>query len=156
MDISRIRLLYAEAASKAGKGAEFAAQLKLLPKEHPHRAIILAYQGSAEALMARDATFPLTKLSHLNNSKKFFADAVTLDANDPEIRMLRVAVQQGIPAYLNMSQDMEGDIKVVMAHLHLVAEKQIPADLLSKMVEFVERTGLCSPQELNQLKALWS
>ncbi len=156
MDISTVRLLYAEAATKAGKGAELAAQLKQLPKNHPHKSIVLAYQGSAEALMARDATFPLTKLSHLNNSKKFFSDAVSLDNADPEIRMLRVAVQQGIPTYLNMSQDMEGDIKVVLANLHLIVAKQIPNELLIKMVEFVEKTGLCSAEELNQLKALWS
>lgn len=156
MEIETIRGLYAEAASKAGRGAEFAAQLKNATINEEAQALILAYKGSAEALMARDATFPLTKLSHLNNSKKFFSEAVNAAHTDPEIRMLRIAVQQGIPTYLNMSQDLQADKVALFQNLDQVRAKQIPKELLVRMVDFVERTGLCSSQELEQLKALWT
>lgn len=61
----------------------------------------MAFKGTARAMMADDAGNVLNKWRYFRQGRKLIDQAVLVDPQNPEIRLLRFSVQCHIPALLN-------------------------------------------------------
>ncbi|GAA5497067.1 hypothetical protein Rhal01_03255 [Rubritalea halochordaticola] len=73
--------------------AQFEAQITANPKDDLAR----AYLGSAYALKAKHAVFPLTKLNSLKKGKELMEAAVTGSPDNPRVRMVRAIAYYRVP-----------------------------------------------------------
>jgi hypothetical protein len=101
------------AASKSRQNAEkFYTSLSKYDKENK---TLLAYKGAALALKSKFSSDKKTK-------KELFIDGVTLlesmvkaDANNVEIRLIRLSIQENTPKFLKYKANIEEDKKMILA-----------------------------------------
>ena len=113
----------------------------------------LGYLAAALALRARYAGNPLQKLGFLQKAQSTFRQAVHAAEADPEIRLLRFAVQRAIPPFLNMSNDMAADTRVVIDQRAALQPHGIEPGVVREMLTFVADSGLCTAEEARALLA---
>ena len=99
--------------------------------------LLIAYRAGTEALMGKFSSIPWTKYSYCKQAMKSFQDAVSKDPSNIEIRYLRIAVQANLPSFLNMSENIEEDKKVIIQNIQTSSDislnKKIAALLLDKV-----------------------
>lgn len=115
--------------------------------------IKLAYKASAQALLARYAWNPYSKLSHLREAMKVFKHAVRLDPQNIEIRFLRFAIQHYIPEFLDQSKDLHEDMEIMIAHLKDFTDFQMEKGHAETFLEFFKESDRFSEETLAKLKA---
>ncbi|UYZ64837.1 hypothetical protein [Hymenobacter weizhouensis] len=103
--LANLRRSYQEAAASKEAGEKF---YQLMAAYQQQDAVVLAYKAAAEAIRARDASM-FNKLAYIQNAGKQFDQAGQLDADNPEIRFLRLSVESNIPSFLGLSQHVEED-----------------------------------------------
>ena len=112
----------------------------------------LAYKASARALMARYSWNPYNKLSYLKESMKVFSKATKADPDNIEIRFLRFAIQHYIPSFLELSEEIHEDKKVMMENLSKYVDFSLQRAHVEAFVRFFEESGRFNPQELESMK----
>jgi hypothetical protein len=75
--------------------------------------IILAYQGAFEALKAKHAFWPVTKLNYLNKSLEILGKAIEIEPNNLEIRFLRFSILHHVPGILGHGEETHEDAEVI-------------------------------------------
>ncbi|SDL69184.1 hypothetical protein SAMN05421823_107264 [Catalinimonas alkaloidigena] len=145
MTLPELRQAYADATHDADAAHHLLTTLQALPQ--PLSAEQQAYLAATLALQARFVGNPLQKLQFANQSKKAFAEAVALDPQNPEVRLLRFAVQRAIPPFLNMSGDMEEDAHAIAQNLHKMDLNNINPTFTRPLLNFVLESGLCTKEE---------
>ncbi len=147
MEAAQIRARYAAAAQDARQAAALYADLttaKLSP-------LVGAYRGATSALLARYDANPFQKLQLLQRATREFAEAVRAEADNPEIRLLRFAVQQATPRFLGLSGDLRADQRVIVAGADRLPAEAYPA-LYTELLGFVLNSGLCTPADRTELQ----
>ncbi len=76
-----------------------------------------AYLGATEALLAKHAINPFSKLSYVNSAMRKLNMAVELNKNDIEIRYMRFSVESNMPAYLGYNEHIEVDKNILITGL---------------------------------------
>ncbi len=117
-------------------------------------AIMLAYKGATEAILAKPGWNPFKKLRHLKNSRSLLQQAITSDAGDVEIRFLRLSVEHHIPKYLGFSDHMEQDKTMIMDNLNRFRKKGLPQEITDYILRFSEESGLYTAKEVLQVKRI--
>ncbi|MGI4738641.1 MAG: hypothetical protein ACRYG7_26010 [Janthinobacterium lividum] len=100
-----LRRHYEQAAADKQAGEKF---YKLLQDYAGQDALILAYKAASEAIKARDASM-LNKLTYVQQAARTFDQAVSLDADNAEIRFLRFSVESNLPPFLGLSKHVDED-----------------------------------------------
>ncbi|HOI32293.1 MAG: hypothetical protein PHG67_02250 [Bacteroidales bacterium] len=87
---------------------------EILQQNTKKTAVLLAYEGAAEASSASCAVFPLNKLKRFNQGKQKIELALKLDSLNSEIRFIRFSIQSRAPAFLGYHDDIEKDLAFLM------------------------------------------
>lgn len=82
-----------------------------------NNALHLAYKGAASAMSAGIADGVSDKISRFNAGKKQLEQAVSMDANNAEIRFIRLSVQLETPFFLGYRSATDEDLQVVIKSL---------------------------------------
>jgi Tfp pilus assembly protein PilF len=106
-DIEHIRTAYFEATESESKTKSL---LKTL-QEQPQNPTYQAYQAACEAILAKYAWNPYSKLAQVNKAKEMFRRAVAAMPDNPEIRFLRFSVQHNLPDFLRNETEFQDDKK---------------------------------------------
>lgn len=110
-------------------------------------ALTLAYKGSTEALKAKHAWNPYTKLEYMNSFDKIINEAVRMSSDDIEIRFLRYSVQLNTPKYLGLSKNMAED-KSMIVNLFLQKKfKNKDKVMLTEIYQFMLKSKVLSDTE---------
>ncbi len=147
MEAAHIRTRYAAATQDARQAKALYADLTAAERSP----LVNAYQGATSALLARYDANPFQKVQLLQRATREFTAAVRADADNPEIRLLRFAVQQATPRFLGLSGDMRADQRVIVAGADRLPAEASPA-LYTELIGFVLASGLCSPDERAHLQ----
>lgn len=144
VEIEKVRKWYVLAIESSGQTEMLIKHLHSIKNKN---ALLIAYQGGAEALMAKHSWNPYQKLTYLNKSQLTLKKAIALDPSDAEIRFLRFSIQHFIPAFLGMSAELEEDKKVILSNLYTTN-----GGVKSAIIKFLAESGKCNDAELEILK----
>jgi hypothetical protein len=101
-----------------------------LRKSEPENALIEAYYGSTLALLGRDAVQPLEKADKAQEGLDSLNQAISMDPNHKEIRLLRANVCQRLPeSFFHCSQTAIEDFSFLLERY-----KEDPSYLTNKQV----------------------
>ena len=147
--VSELRHYYQKASKNAETGQSFH---KFMAGYEGKEPIIIGFKAVSEAVMAKYAWSPYSKLKHLKTASALFDQAVMLDAENPEIRFLRYTVEYYIPRYLNMSSHIEQDKKMVVESLLKYPKSGLDAETYRLMRDFLLNANHLTEQEKQQLR----
>ncbi|KAA6432282.1 hypothetical protein ACD591_20540 [Rufibacter glacialis] len=114
----------------------------------------LGYKAVSHAIMAKHVWSPYAKMKYLRQSSQIFEEAVALDKHDPEVRFLRFSIENYIPRYLNMSNNLAEDKKVFMAAIMRHPRSGISSETVKIMRDFLVRKDLLTKQEQQQMEKI--
>lgn len=91
---------------------------------------ILAYLGSVHTLLGRDATFPITRLSHVNKGCRLMDKAVSKSPDNIAIRLTRANNSLALPSFFNRAGYAEKDL-LYLLQLSKKRPKEFPPEFLA-------------------------
>ena len=105
LDLEYIRNNYEKAASDKKLCKEMIVELE---KSTP-TAVHLAYLGGLQTIWAKHTRNPFSKWSTFKKGKATIEKAVKSDADNIEIRYVRLSIQQNCPVFLGYTKDIKDD-----------------------------------------------
>ena len=151
LDIQKIRTDYIAAVRNSSKANQLCKDLEKI--KNPE-ALILAYLGSVQAIKAKHAWNPVSKMSYLKEGFENINKAVLKDPNQLEIRFLRFSLQFYVPAVLGYSKNLDTDknkIITLIQHKNST-ESALDNQILKNIVRFMIDSKKCNTQEIEVLK----
>ncbi|GAA4279239.1 hypothetical protein [Aquimarina mytili] len=88
-------------------------------------AIYKGYHGAALALKASYSWNPFSKLSYFNKGKKMIDQAIQLEPNNIELRMIRLSIQSNAPKIAGYYQNIEEDKKFMLDNIENVSGQEL-------------------------------
>jgi len=146
-----LRKTYLEASKEEDASKAFYKLMSAYKKQHP---VVLAYKGASEATMAKHIWNPYLKLQHVKSALDQFEEAVALDNKNAEIRFLRFTVEHYIPRYLNLSEHLEEDKRIVIDALKQFPESGLSKDLAQTMHRFLLSKDHLTEEEKAELQQI--
>lgn len=146
-DMNTIRQEYIEAIKSDDKTDELLKKLSNMSLKEP---LLIAYKGATEALKAKHAFNPYTKLNYLKKSNESLQHAIQLRPQDVEIRFLRFSIQHYLPGFLRADKELQDDKAVIIEHLQ---DQELDKGLRQSIGKFMIESGRCTPQEVKQVQA---
>lgn len=109
--------------------------LRTLREDDPENALLEAYYGSVQALLARDAEKPLAKADLAEAGLQSLHRAVAMDPDNKEIRLIRAHVCMRLPdSYFRCAATALEDFRYLYAR-----EKESPGYLSKSQKEEVKK-----------------
>ncbi|UOQ74748.1 hypothetical protein [Hymenobacter cellulosilyticus] len=142
-----LRRHYEQAAADKTAGEKF---YKLMADYNDKDAVVLGYKGAAEAIRARDASM-FNKLTYVQAASRTFDQAVALDPHNAEVRFLRFSVESNLPGFLNLSQHVDEDRKLLVQTLLKHPKSGLDAEAFQTVRNFLVSRGHVSDEEAQQL-----
>ncbi|MCC2548679.1 hypothetical protein LJY25_19680 [Hymenobacter sp. BT175] len=146
--VAKLRRLYQQAATDKQSGESF---YKLMAAYDQRDPVVLGYKAAAEAIRARDASM-FNKLTYVQNASRLFDQAVKLDADNAEVRFLRLSVESNLPAFLGLSAHVEQDRQFLINTLLKHPQSGMDAESFGLVRGFMVDRGHVSEPEAQQLK----
>ncbi|MCI9844012.1 hypothetical protein [Flavobacterium pectinovorum] len=131
VDLDYIRNHYVQAASDKKLCLEMINELEKELSTNVH----LVYLGALQTIRANHVVNPFSKLRTFNKGKATIAQAVALDSNNIEIRLIRLSVQKKCPAFLGYNKNIKDDEEFLKKH-----KGQINSLPLMKLLDTVLNT----------------
>lgn len=144
-DISQLRKSYIAAVKDKEVAEKF---YKMLEPQASSSPLMLAYYGSAQAIMAKHAWNPCKKMEYVKSGLKTMETAVAKSPESLEIRFLRFSLEYYLPSFLGLSKHMEEDAAKM---LELAQKGQIDIEdpvLVKNVIGFLKKSGRYSAKEL--------
>jgi len=113
---------------------------------------VKAYQAVSEAMLAQVVWNPFTKLSQVSKYNKQMEMAITDDADNIEIRFLRLAIEYNLPSFLGMSKHLDEDVMKIVEGLSMMSQMQINPMFGRYIFYFLKETDLCTEKQLELMK----
>ena len=145
-----LRRHYQQAATDKQAGAKF---YELMAAYHQHDAVVLAYKGAAEAIRARDAGM-FDKLTFVQQAARTFDQAVQQDADNAEVRFLRLSVESNLPAFLGLSQHVDEDRDFLVKTLLNHPKSGMDTEAFALVRDFLVEQGHVSDADAQKLTQL--
>ncbi len=101
--------------------------------------LICGYAGGVTMLKAKYCSNPFTKLEYFKDGKQLLEDAIAKNKNNIELRFLRFAIQENLPALLNYDDNLEEDKNYMMKYLPLLELRELKKAIAVYMIKS-ERT----------------
>lgn len=127
VDVAFLRDLFIRATAEEEK----ARQLILETEREKNNALVMGYHGAGKMLMAKFYFNPFTKLSSFNKGKTLLEAAIESDADNPELRFLRMSIQQNAPAFLGYHDNISEDEKYITQILPGMEDVQLKAMIIN-------------------------
>ena len=150
--LPNLRRQYQQAATSKEAGEQFH---KLMAAYDQRDAVVLAYKAAAEAIRARDASM-FNKLTYVQNAARQFDEAVKLDANNAEIRFLRLSVESNLPGFLGLSTHVEEDRQFLIQTLLQHPRSGLDAESFELVRNFLVERGHVSAEDAQKLERIAS
>lgn len=131
-----------------GSATKTDALYKRLMSVNSDKPIITGFIGALEALKAKHAWNPYTKLEYLDKSAATFARAIAADPQNVEIRFLRYTVEFYVPAFLGYSSHMAHDKQVIIQNIKACHYAKKDKFLVEHIINFFEEHKQCSSTDL--------
>lgn len=110
--------------------------------------ILSGYAGGVTMLMAKSTANPFSKMEYFKEGKKLLEDAISNNKSDIELRFLRFAIQENLPAILGYNENLEEDKSYIMKYLPMLDKLELRRAIAKYMIKS-ERT---SEKEKTSLK----
>ncbi len=107
-DISEIRKQYPEAANSKTSAKAFHKLLSDVVATDKDKSLV-AYKGCSETLLSKFANNLPGKIKHMKAGAKLIDAAVAADPDNVEIRMIRLSVQENVPAIVGYKDKIDED-----------------------------------------------
>ncbi len=88
-------------------------------------AIYQGYHGAALALKASFSWNPVSKLSYFNKGKKMIDDAIKLDLDNIELRMIRLSIQSNVPKIIGYYKNIEEDKNFILENVEKITSSEL-------------------------------
>lgn len=147
--LNELRLKYQKASIDEATAKDFNKQMSSYDGKDP---LIKAYQAASEAVMAKYVWNPYSKLKHLKTASAMFQEAVKWDAKQSEIRFLRFTVEHYVPRYLNLSEHVEEDKRIIISSLQAYPKSGMSEGLARTMRDFMLTKDHCTEAEKEILR----
>ncbi|MEM7162299.1 MAG: hypothetical protein AAF487_07635 [Bacteroidota bacterium] len=125
-----------------------AEKLEELRQIKERNGLMTAYEAAMEALMAKVAWNPLSKIGHVKKSQEIFDKAIEMDPRNVEIRFLRFSVEWHIPRWLGYSKNLQSDKDFIMNRYTEFDTSCLSQDMLNFINRFLNDSGWFSKSEL--------
>lgn len=102
--------------------------------------LICGYTGCVTMLKAKYCVNPFSKLEYFKDGKKLLEDAIEKNKNNIELRFLRFAIQENLPALLNYDDNLDEDKSYMMKYLPMLELPELKKAIASYMIKS-ERTS---------------
>ncbi|MES2617584.1 MAG: hypothetical protein V4613_06890 [Bacteroidota bacterium] len=79
--------------------------------------VLKAYNGAALAILAKYAWSPYKKLDNVNKGLALLNSAVKSSSSDVEIRFLRFAIEENLPAIISATRHLQEDKTFILKNL---------------------------------------
>lgn len=120
--LSNIRLLYRDATKSEEEAKAFYRQVKDISQSD--KPVLVAYKGAGLMLLAR-----YTKLSErrakVKEAVNWIEKSVQREPDNPEIRLIRLSVQENLPKILRYNQHINEDRKFVKEALPKLTDEEL-------------------------------
>lgn len=111
VDTLEIRTLFYDAVYNSKKADELVVYLQNISDNK--KAIIEGYRGMSHLLLAKHGYNPYTQLKEFYKGRELLEKAIKTDSENVELRFLRLSVQVNAPFFLNYSNKIEDDKKMI-------------------------------------------
>lgn len=115
--------------------------------------VITAYEAAAKALIAKHSWNPITKVSSLKEAMALLNKAVDLDKMNLEIRFLRLYIENSLPSYLGMKDNIAEDKKLIIGNIQLLDSLGLNSDIIQYILKYMSTEVACTSDEMQVLKA---
>lgn len=140
-----LRQQYTEVINKPDRIKALIAEMDNIAEAN---AVQQAYRAALEAMLAPSEWMPLQKLVRVQKAMTLFDKAVKADDNDPEIRLLRFAVSQRIPAFLGIKTYLDDDADTIAAQAGKLPQP-LP-ELHKNILETIAQSGKGKQQQTTE------
>ena len=114
--------------------------------------MMLAYQGTLEALKAKHSWNPYNKLKYVAQAQKSLKSAIGKETDNLEIRFMRFSIQHYTPAFLGYSKELDEDRKEIIRQFRNKSFGIADKALIKSVAIFMIESQRCSPADVNILK----
>jgi hypothetical protein len=146
-NIVEIRTMYGKAVEDSKTADEL---LSLLNESNNNDALLTAYKGATESLIAKHAINPYRKLQYLNRSMETLAQAIEKDPANPEIRFLRFSIQYYVPSFLGYGKNLQEDKDVIIKNFAALKKSYAP-EIVKGVADFLIKSGKCTAKDIQQI-----
>jgi hypothetical protein len=113
-DISEVRKLYPNAASSEATSKEFLLKLSEVTTES--NKTLLAYKGSSITISSKFAKKISDKIKNFKEGAKLVELAIESEPNSVEIRLIRLSIQENVPAIVKYNKNKKEDAMFILSH----------------------------------------
>ncbi|MBK6481818.1 MAG: hypothetical protein KBF32_12645 [Chitinophagales bacterium] len=146
--IAQVRNLYGQGVEDEAAAKKLLDLVSAIDQNDP---LLLGYRGGAEALLAKHAWNPYTKLEYLDKSMKTLQRSIDLDPQNTEIRFIRFSIQFYVPRFLGLSKNLKEDAHVIALHFDQLLT-QLDNNTLSNVGTFMIKSGYCSTGDIELMR----
>lgn len=147
--IEEIRKNYQLAVYDANKTEKLSIELNKIANPD---ALTLAYIASVEALKAKHAWNPYTKLQCLTTYERLMSTAIKKMPENMEIRFLRYTIQYNTPSFLGFSKNLNEDKAIIVDAFLKKKFITLNKILISDVYHFLVETKSISNEEKLQMQ----
>ena len=115
--------------------------------------VITAYEAAAKALIAKHSWNPVSKITNLKEAMTLLSKAVNLDQMNLEIRFLRLYIENSLPSYIGMKDNIPEDKKLIIENIQLLDSSDLNADIIQYILKYMSTEVACTTDEMQVLKA---
>ncbi len=144
-DIKQVRKEFYAAVKDKEAAEEFYKKLKGQNLSDP---ILIAYYGSAQAIMAKHAWNPYRKISYLKSGLGDLKTAVARSPDCLEIRFLRFSVEHYLPSVLGFSVNLDEDRKKIIELIEKDNFGTADSTLIKNIITFLKKTNRFNDHEI--------
>ncbi|WP_443944709.1 hypothetical protein ACJVDH_17590 [Pedobacter sp. AW1-32] len=119
-----------------------------LDKLKDKTALITAYTGTLEALKAKHAWNPYTKIKYVSRSLKTMKKAIEMDSENMEIRFMRFSIEHFTPSFLGFSKELAEDREEIVKHYQQQNFGLADKTLIKNVAKFMIDSKRCTPAEV--------
>jgi hypothetical protein len=119
----------------------------VLNKINKKTPLIVAYIGTLDALKAKHAWNPYSKIKYLNVSEKRLQTAVADEPHNIEIRFMRFSIQHNVPSFLGFGKNLVEDRHEIIKQIDVKNYGSADRDLTIGIIKFLIDSKRCTPLE---------
>ena len=152
--INQIREVYYQAVEDEDKIDILSDLIQEKFSEYPgtYPSLILAYYGSLDALRAKHAFWPFSKMSYLSTSMEIFKKAISEDPDNLEIRFMRFSILDHVPGFLGYGDELNSDIQIILKLLTENNFEYLGSDIQKGIIEYMLDCGRLDSEQVSLLK----